>query len=154
MTIRFRDTNYFVTTEGDVIRNKKKLKGYKKPDGYIDHCIQINKKRKHFLLHRMIAETFIPNPENKPQVNHINGVKDDNRIENLEWVTPSENMIHAFDNGLNKAGTKIESSIIENIINEYIPYDKKYGQKKLAEKYNIDQSTISLIINKKRRMKW
>lgn len=51
-------------------------------------------------IHRLLAETFIPNPHNKDQVNHINGVKSDNRIENLEWVTQSENTIHAFKTGL------------------------------------------------------
>lgn len=64
--------------------------------GYMYCCLNKNDKQKNSQVHRVVAEAFIPNPDNKPQVNHINGDKKDNRSENLEWATSSENMIHSF----------------------------------------------------------
>lgn len=71
-------------------------------DGYLR--IQLWRKCKAIFvsIHRLVAESFIDNPENKPFVNHINGIKSDNRYENLEWVTQQENIIHAWKNGLSK----------------------------------------------------
>ena len=82
--------------------NKKKfeLPFYRKPvldkDGYLKYKIHINGKYKTFFAHRLVALNFIENPLNKKEVNHINGIKTDNRLENLEWVTASENRQHCI----------------------------------------------------------
>lgn len=74
--------------------------------GYYYITISVGDRAKKMLLHRLIAEAFIPNPQNKPDINHINGIKTDNRIDNLEWCTHQENMQHAHDIGLNKGSGK------------------------------------------------
>lgn len=61
-------------------------------NGYDTVSFYYNNKRKREYVHRLVANVFIPNPKNKPQVNHINGIRNDNRLENLEWVTASENI--------------------------------------------------------------
>jgi len=80
---------------------ERKLKGvvFKKEivrAGYYCVTIRINKKRSHEFIHRLVAIEFIPNPENKPEVNHIDGDPKNNKVENLEWVTPSENKLHSY----------------------------------------------------------
>ena len=72
------------------------------PNGYYRVSFSINRKRKQFYVHRLIAEHFIPNPDNLPQVNHIDGNKLNNSLDNLEWVTVQDNVIHAYKNGLIK----------------------------------------------------
>ena len=78
------------------------LKPHTNTHGYPSVILCKNgKHHKNHRVHRLVAQAFIPNPQNKIDINHINGIKTDNRVKNLEWVTRSENLIHAFKTGLN-----------------------------------------------------
>ena len=77
-------------------RKEKILLGVSISDNYLQIGLNKNGERKRYVIHRLVAEAFIPNPLNKPQVNHINGNKKDNSVENLEWCTQCENIRHSI----------------------------------------------------------
>jgi hypothetical protein len=93
---------YFIDDNGEVYR---KLKPTESGNGYLVYGLQFNRKTKRSYAHRVIANAFIPNPDNLPEVNHINGIKTDNRVENLEWISRTDNMKHAYKLGLKKNDT-------------------------------------------------
>lgn len=94
---------YYITDSGEIYSRNyrrtgriKKLSQVKRPDGYLKVALFRDRSYTNVLVHRIIAETFIPNPDNKPFVNHKNGIRHDNRIENLEWCTNAENVKHGY----------------------------------------------------------
>lgn len=87
--------------------------------------IQINNKQKHFAVHRLVATAFIPNPNNLPQINHIDGNKDNNHISNLEWCDNSYNQKHACDNGLKSTIKMSEHSALRKLSIEEVKYIKE-----------------------------
>lgn len=115
-------------------------------DGYERVRFSVGGKMTGGKVHRFVANAFCPNPENKKEVNHINGVKTDNRACNLEWMTRSENQKHAFDKGLQKPqkGSSNPKSKIDEItaltIKTFI--GKKYSQTKLSELMGVSKWII------------
>jgi hypothetical protein len=101
-----------VKTIGNSFNKKEKIrKCFLDPNGYVGIILCKNSKIKKLSLHRLIGIHFIPNPNNKPKINHMNGIKSDNRIENLEWSTQKENIRHAMD--------KLNFVPFKNVIKDY-----------------------------------
>lgn len=95
---------YRVMRNGDIYSPEgKKLKAWQRKDGYMSVTPYIDGIRYNKRVHQMVAEAWIPNPEGHPMVNHINGIKNDNRVENLEWCSASHNIKHAYRIGLKTA---------------------------------------------------
>lgn len=148
----------YLSQNGDVYSTKtnKYLATVLHKNGYFVFCTKLGGRSSKAVLlrvHRLVAETYLPNMENKPFVNHKDGNKQNNKVNNLEWVTAKENSIHAVTNLLwkplkrdNNPCAKLTEAQITKIKSEYIPYDKKYGTRALAKKYAVAHTTISRLI--------
>lgn len=131
---------------------EKIMTGGKTPRGYTFHCLKICNVKEQKYIHRLVAQAFIPNPLNLPQVNHIDGNKSNNDVSNLEWCTSKENMMHAYNNGLSKKGEETRSSkLTEKQVLEIRENKHKIGQEYLGLIYGVTKSCISGI---QRRIKW
>ena len=115
---------YEVSNLGKVrnIKSGIMLKPWITKDGYLRHCLYKHNKRKNLLLHRIIATAFIDNPDEKPQVNHIDENKLNNDLSNLEWCTARENLIHGTRT--KRAAEKCFKKVIQldlndNVLNEF-----------------------------------
>ena len=138
----------YVTDGHNIYGRIKKLKPNKNEDGYYKVKLRKDGKTYNKFVHRLIAETFIPNPENKPEVNHKNGIKTDNRVSNLEWCSRSENMKHSYKvlghKGafFNKRGIKCPFSKIVLQIKDGKVIAEFYGTHEASEKTKICQCSI------------
>lgn len=141
------DKEYKININGEVLSLLRNivLKPFKRRHGYK----AVKLKGKTFSVHRLVAEAFIPNPDSKPCVNHKNGIKTDNSIENLEWVTQRENMKHSFIIGkqCNKGESHPRAKITLKQSVEIKELIKEGGmfQTEIAKKYNISPHLVSKI---------
>lgn len=140
---------YKVYQDGTIIgKYNTELHACNNGNGYSKVILRYNNKTHPHFIHRLVAKCFIPNPDNKPQVNHINGIKTDNRVENLEWCTNGENQLHAVKTGLKDNQLKLDWSTISYIRTLYDPRIKGRGYKALSKLFNVAYSSIRHIIKK------
>lgn len=146
---------YYVDTCGNVYscvyEHMRKMRPGKVSSGYLEVKLLHEGVMHRKSVHRLVAETFLDNPENKPCVNHINGNKQDNRVENLEWVTVQENVKHAHENGLSDVmygSSNCNSNYTEAEIHNLcrLLQDGDYKLRELKEITGVSTSVISAIM--------
>jgi hypothetical protein len=119
--------------------------------GYVKRVLSKDSKNYYFTEHRLVAKAFIPNTLNKPAVNHINGIKTDNRVENLEWCTNKENSKHARETGLQdmKGTNHHKCKLTEEQVLEIKEIGYSQTRTALSKKYGVSRHAIYCIITNK-----
>ena len=139
----------YVANDGRYIKSKIVTQSLGK-NGYYYVNLRCDGKTKLAYVHRIIAETYVDNPENKEQVNHINGDKKDNRIGNLEWVTPKENTQHSIYHGMTPIGEQAHKSKLT--LKEVISIrSSNRSDTELAKKYGVSRAQVYRI---KKGLNW
>lgn len=124
------------------------LKTRIKKDGYIDVRLSRGGIPKTYLVHRLVAQAFIKNPDNLPQINHLSGNKQDNRVENLAWTDASGNVLHAYKNGLNtQCGCNHTNAVI---VIDLVTGDLYYTLKALSDHLGVNYKSLSEALNGQR----
>ena len=122
--------------------------------GYKQYYVQINKKRYIQYAHRLVAKYFLSNNLNHPEVNHIDGVKSNNHVDNLEWVTIQENKNHALKNGLMPSGENSKLAKLTKLqviaIMRLYRMNPTFNREKVREKIGVSSAQISRIIHETR----
>ena len=134
--------DYLIFEDGNVLSLKRNifLKSANTGDGYVYVVLYKDGKHKNFKIHRLIAIHYIPNPENKRCVDHINRIRDDNRVENLRWVTDSENRQNT---GIYKTNTSGEEYICYDKSNDRWKYQKMINGKKTQKHFKTFDEAIT-----------
>lgn len=145
--IAVNNEGYFVSDQGRIRHEKRVLSGSLHNDGYIFATIH----GKQSPVHRLIAMAFIPNPDNLPEVNHKDGNKQNNFVSNLEWVTRSDNQIHAIRNGLQPVKTQTYKGKFTEEQRKEIKrlWDSGNSKRELANMFGVSHTCICDIINDK-----
>ena len=146
---------YEISDIGNVKNRHSSLLSERIKKGYNTCRLSKNGIYKEYSIHRLVASAFIPNCKNKPQVNHINGIKSDNRVVNLEWCTISENTKHAHSLGLIKKrrGEQIKNSILteQDVLNIRKNINiSSVDKRNLSIIYKVSYSTIDDVIARRR----
>tara|TARA_R100000656_G_scaffold105351_1_gene77480 strand:+ start:771 stop:1271 length:501 start_codon:yes stop_codon:yes gene_type:complete len=142
---------YSISEDGAIRGKYKTLTPFPHKHGYLQVHLYTTEGRKCKLVHRLVAETFIPNPENLPEVNHKDGNKQNNHKSNLEWCTKPYNVQHAYDNKLggDKRGVKNGRAKLNEekvkAIKKVLTSDTKVNQAELARKYGVNKIQITHI---------